>query len=291
MKLYWLIASLLCSAAVCKAQLVTDSILVENHYRVFHYNNVGLKPGASIVFILHGSGGNGLGARKSALALESKTLAENIMMVYPDGYKNFWNECRRLAQTAPNIENINEEAFFEGMISYFNKKYKTNSKKVFIAGTSGGGHMAYKLALTIPQKITAIAAIIANLPDSNNMDCTAANKAVPVLIVNGTQDDVNPYNGGEVKSGNLVLGTVVSTDSSFAYWAGLAGYSGKPVKKMYPDTNPTDGKTIEAATFKSKGKPEVTLLKVIGGRHDYPGDIDVFVEAWSFFKRQISTKK
>ena len=60
---------------------------------------------------------------------------------------------------------------------------------------------------------------------------------------------------------------------------------------VYPDgykryTDPKDGKTIERYQFKEKGKPEVTLLKVIGGKHDYPGDIDVHVEAWDFFKRQ-----
>ena len=46
-------------------------------------------------------------------------------------------------------------------------------------------------------------------------------------------------------------------------------------------------KTIEKYTFKKKRKPEVTLLKVIGGRHDYPNDINVYLEAWAFFKRQM----
>jgi polyhydroxybutyrate depolymerase len=53
-----------------------------------------------------------------------------------------------------------------------------------------------------------------------------------------------------------------------------------------PDTDPADGKTLERYTFKKKGKPEVVLLKVIGGKHDYPSDIDVHEEAWKFFKRQ-----
>jgi len=26
---------------------------------------------------------------------------------------------------------------------------------------------------------------------------------------------------------------------------------------------------------------------VINGKHDYPNDIDVHLEAWSFFKRQL----
>jgi polyhydroxybutyrate depolymerase len=57
-----------------------------------------------------------------------------------------------------------------------------------------------------------------------------------------------------------------------------------------PDTDPTDGKIIEKYTYKQKGKPEVTLLKVINGEHNYPNDIDVYLESWSFFKRQIGIK-
>ncbi|MEZ4903860.1 MAG: prolyl oligopeptidase family serine peptidase [Spirosomataceae bacterium] len=57
------------------------------------------------------------------------------------------------------------------MIDYFNKQYAIDTNKVFAVGTSGGGHMAYKLGLTMPEKFRAITALIANLPDTNNMDC------------------------------------------------------------------------------------------------------------------------
>jgi polyhydroxybutyrate depolymerase len=66
----------------------------------------------------------------------------------------------------------------------------------------------------------------------------------------------------------------------------MAGYKGKPVKEYLQDNDPADGKTIERFTYKQKGKPEVVLLKVIGGKHDYPNDLKVYEEAWNFFKRQ-----
>ena len=107
------------------------------------------------------------------------------------------------------------------------------------------------------------------------------------MIVNGTADAVNPYQGGMMQGGNFVMGTVRSTDQSFQYWARLAGYSGDPVKASVPDKDPNDGKTIERYTYYEKGKPEIVLLKVVGGKHDYPNDIDVHVEGWEFFKRQL----
>lgn len=272
-----------------KAQkpLLTDSVLIEGHYRTFHFAKAP-KPNASLIFILHGSGGTGPDAQPGAKKLEEKADAENLLLVYPDGYKRYWNECRKTANSIANKENINENAFFEEMINYFDRKYLINTRQVFAIGTSGGGHMAYKLALTMPEKMRAITALIANLPDTNNLDCPEKRMAIPVMIVNGTDDATNPYNGGEVITGNISMGLVRSTQRTFQYWATLAGYTKSPVEELLPDTDPNDHKTIERYTYKAKGKPEVTLLKVIGGHHDYPNDINVYLEAWNFFKRQLT---
>jgi polyhydroxybutyrate depolymerase len=101
--------------------------------------------------------------------------------------------------------------------------------------------------------------------------------------VNGTEDKTNPYNGGEVILGSGNFGHVRSSERTLQYWAELAGYTGLPTKTSLPDLNPKDGKRIEAYSY-TGGKKEVKLLKVIGGKHDYPGDINVHLYAWEFFK-------
>ncbi len=269
-------------------QLMTDSVLIENNYRVFHYN----KPGKNIVngsllFIMHGSGGNSADMIKHTTALEAIAPKENLLIVYPEGYKHFWNECRKFATSAANKEDVNEQAFFNAMIQYLREKFSISEKKIFAAGFSGGGHMAYKLGLTMPDKIKAITAIVANMPDSASCDCVLAGKALPVLIINGTSDGTNPYNGGEMFVGNSSFGVVRSTENTFHYWAGLAGYKGEPAFKKLPDTDTADHKTIEQYSYHQKGKAPVTLLKVINGKHDYPGDIDVYLYAWNFFKQTM----
>ncbi|CAN1529653.1 LpqC Poly(3-hydroxybutyrate) depolymerase [Spirosomataceae bacterium] len=274
-------------AISAEAQTLADSILIENNQRSFYFIPAP-KPLAALVFVIHGSQGDGQVIRKSDAEKKLEAIAadENIFLVYPNGYKRYWNECRKTANSAANMENINEEAFFSQMIDYFKTKYDINEKKVFAIGTSGGGHMAYKLALNMPEKFRAITAFIANLPDTNNIDCTEKRVAKPVMIVNGTADEINPYNGGEVKLGPKVnLGFVRSTDRTLQYWSSLAGYKGSPKMEAMPDRDTKDGKTVEKYTYKSKRKPEITLYKVIGGKHDYPNDIDIYLEAWAFFKR------
>jgi polyhydroxybutyrate depolymerase len=278
-----------CSYSSIRAQVIHDSLLIEGHYRAFHYTapvEEAYRP--SLIFVLHGSGGNGEGMMRSAASMEQQAREEQAIVVYPDGYKRYWNECRKASPAVANVEAINEEAFFAGMIQYFRKRYKINPKHVFAVGTSGGGHMAYKLALTMPRTFRAITAIIANLPDTTNLDCVPSGKPVAVMIVNGTVDPINPYEGGVVILGkNMNMGAVRSTNRTLMYWADLARYKGQPVKEDVPDRDPKDGKTIERYTYKEKGKPEIVLLKVIGGKHDYPNDVDVHLEALTFFMRQI----
>jgi len=271
-----------------QSQVITDSVLVENHYRTFHFN----KPQQStvnfnLIFVLHGSGGDGKGMMKPALNLENRSGKESLILVYPDGYKKYWNECRKNAKSMANTENVNEQAFFELMMQYFKKHYQVNDQQFFAIGLSGGGHMTYKLALTMPDKCKAISAVVANLPDNTNLDCAESKMPVAVMIINGTQDTTNPYAGGEMKVNGSSYGKVRSTDNTFRYWAGLAGYKGQPKVENLPDTHLSNNQAITRYTYKEKGKPEVALLKVTGGEHAFPADVDAFLESWLFFKRQM----
>lgn len=289
MKISPLLLLLFLVQSTLSAQIISDSMLIEGRYRVFHFNTPSQslrRP--SLVFVLHGSGGNGRGMMPAALKMEQQATAQNALIVYPDGYKKYWNECRKSSPAQANLDNINEQAFFTGLIGYFKTRYQINDTRVFAVGTSGGGHMAYKLGLTIPAAFRAITVIIANLPDSTNMDCAPVGKPIAMMIVNGTEDPVNPYNGGVVNLGkNVTMGTVQSTNQTLTYWANLARYQGQPTQDNLPDTDPNDGRRIERYTYQAAGKPDVVLLKVIGGKHDYPNDIDVHAEALAFFMRQI----
>lgn len=270
------------------AQLRSDSVLVAGHQRVFHfYQPKTTAKKSQLIFILHGSGGDGAGMMKPAANLQAIAEGENILLVYPDGYKRYWNECRKEATSDANKEDINEQAFFEAMLQYFIKNYGVDNKGFFAIGLSGGGHMAYKLAITLPERCRAISAVVANLPDTTNLDCAETKKPVAVLISNGTADQLNPYNGGKMIMSGASWGEVRSTERSFQYWATLAGYKGQPLVQEVADRDTANKQTITRYTFQQAGRPEVTLLKVNGGEHAFPQDLDIFLESWAFFQREI----
>lgn len=272
------------------AQLLGDSIVIEGKTRYFHFNQPQNKAKIqTLIFMIHGSGGDGVGFSKNPAITQMDSLAqsEHVLVVYPDAYKRYWNECRKASPAEANVLNINEQGFFASMINYFQQKYSPKITNIFVMGVSGGGHMAYKLALTMPQQLKAITAIIANLPDVTNMDCIASEQALPVMIVNGTKDEINPYEGGEVNLGPIKMGAVKSTENTVKYWTNLAKYEGTPTKENLPDVDKNDGKTIEKYTYKTPNHPEIVLLKVIGGKHDFPNDINIFIEGYRFFIRQL----
>jgi polyhydroxybutyrate depolymerase len=276
---------LICLSFKAEAQLLEDSLQIDGRYRTFSY----FKPEGrnfSLMFALHGSGGNASHMIKAAEKLQAQANAEKVIIVYAEGYKTFWNECRKSANTISNKENINEEEFFSKLIDHFYEKFAIDTKKVFAVGLSGGGQMAYKFGMTMPNQFRAVTVVVANVPTIDNLDCLESKKPISILIINGTADAVNPYNGGEMKAGNLILGNVRSTEDSFRYWAKLAGYSQEPIHTVLPDDNKSDRITIDQFSFLGKGKPEVSLLRVNNGGHEFPVGLDAFLTAWSFFKRQ-----
>lgn len=80
------------------AQNSQDSVLVDGNYRSFYFKQpVKKAKKQTIIFLLHGSGGNGTNMMKPAEKLQAQADSLGYFLVYPNGYKNYWNECRRYA--------------------------------------------------------------------------------------------------------------------------------------------------------------------------------------------------
>ncbi len=278
-------------------------IQVGNLRRSYSYyvpNKTFIAPAMVIVF--HGSGGDGQRARRATGYNFEKLANQNgFLVVYPDGFEHHWNGCRRAGPYSANKLDIDDVGFIDALINRFSEEYRINPHRVYAMGMSNGGHMSYRLALELPHRITAIAATIASLPGNDNLDCTPRNEPVSVMIVNGTNDPINPYAGGRVNLfGSGDRGTVISTVETFEYWRKIAGHSGLLSTYTYPDSNPNDKSWVERTTARSPGRSEVTLFTVHGGGHTLPHpyihwpkilgtnnrDINIIEEIWGFFDRQ-----
>ena len=69
--------------------------------------------------------------------------------------------------------------------------------------------MPFTWDLTVLTDTFRSAAISASVPVKDNLDCGQVDKPIPVMIINGTADPINPFRGGMVSLGSAKLGNVL----------------------------------------------------------------------------------
>ena len=281
--------------------LARQTLAVKGMERSFLvYTPKSLKPNAPLLFVFHGSGGDGEGMRE-VTANEFELLADRdgFIVIYPDGYQATWNDCRKGSPQPARRMNIDDYSFVEAMIAKEVADHGIDRKRVFSAGWSNGGQLGFRFALERANQFAAVAAISASLPRPENLACTPSGAAMPVMIINGTLDPINPFAGGNVMLGSFNAGPVHSSKESGEYWAKLNGVTGAAQVKRLPHKNTSDPTYVEEMLWSAPGKPSVVVYAVHGGGHTVPtrtpqnwgglgratGDLDAPVAIWEFFSK------
>lgn len=257
-------------------------------------------PAPALVVVLHASMGSAAQAREM-FGHDFDLLADRhgFVVVYPNGVGGHWNDAKRQGPFAAKREDVDDVGFVRALVDGLVARHHIDRSRVFVAGVSNGGSMVLRLALEAPALARAYAAVIASMPTPANLGASETRQAVSILIMNGTDDPMNPWGGGDVVLhrvwGNR--GPVLSTDASIAYFRALAGLDGPPALTVFPDRDPGDGSTVERALWTAPGAPRVALYSIEGGGHQvpHPGlygrrllghtnrDIHAAHEIWEFF--------
>ena len=279
-------------------------ISIKGIERSYHLFNPSGKVNSPIIVLFHGNGGSadniaGLSHVKAPYIPWFDIAAnEGLILVIPDGTigpKNSqgWNDCRN---DAPRIPASDDVGFITTLLDTLKTSLRFDDRKVFMVGTSNGGHFVMRLAQEIPHRMTAFASIVASGPA--NSKCNTSTIPVSALFMNGTADPLVPYLGGNTENG-----TVISTDSSIAYWVKRNGTQTAPIITEFPQKS--SSKVIAYRYAQGVNGTEVMLYKVEGGGHIEPsrrerysflwtsfagsqnGDIESAEEIWAFFKGKV----
>lgn len=258
-----------------------------------------LPQGAPILFALHGTGGSGEGMRVATGHEFDRLADENgFAAIYPTGYKNSWDDCRKTDPLPAKREKIDDLGFFRALIARFHGEHGSDPSRVFVMGHSNGAQMALRVALEAPEMVAGIAAVSANLPVADNSICHPSRKPVAALLMDGTADPINPFTGGEViLPPHYSRGLVVSAPATADYWAKVAGYGGDPRVTGLPHRDPADPTSVTVSEWRAPGKKEIVFYAIAGGGHVVPNpvytypavlgattrDIDAPAEIWKFF--------
>jgi polyhydroxybutyrate depolymerase len=196
----------------------------ERRYIVFTPPN--LHAGAGVLLAFHPSMSSATEMRQLVgIELERIADKDNLVVVYPRGYDGHFNGCSRTASYQAHKLRIDDVGFARSIVDELAKQQPIDRSRVYAIGLSNGGQMALRLALEAPDLVRGVAALSASLPAPENLDCTiAASPSRNVVLVAGTRDPINPYDGGEVTLfGFSSRGKVLSAQASAQWFADRLG--------------------------------------------------------------------
>jgi polyhydroxybutyrate depolymerase len=225
-----------------------------------------LPPHPPLLIAFHGSGETGAEFRwHTGYDFDRLADANGFIVVYPNGFEHHWNDCRKVASYSARRLQIDDIGFVRALIAHFLASQGIDPARVFATGHSNGGQMAYRVALEMPDEVRAIAAISASLPVPDNNDCRESGKPVRVLLMNGTQDPLNPWGGGRVTIfGFGDRGVVQSSEDTARHFAERDGVASPPVVDRLPGDSPS------TVVERSKWGDQVELVTIRGGGHVVP---------------------
>jgi len=226
----------------------------------------GLAKGAPLVVVMHGSGESSAQIRiETGYGFERLADEHGFAVVYPNAANaGDWNACSVVGKV-----DSDDVGFLTRLVDKLGTDIGIDPARVFATGSSRGGSMAIRLALEAPSRFRAVAAVSASVPTPDNFHCKPTGPGASVMIINGTEDPLVPFDGGEVSLLGLAYrnGKVLSSHESGQYFANLDHITGMPATN---ETRIADGVRVEHVLWRNDSKVEVELVAIHGGGHGMP---------------------
>jgi len=193
--------------------------------------------------------------------LMAPAIKAGFVVVAPEPIEQQWNDG--LTNTPAD-----DVQFISALIDHLAKANHVDTKRIYVVGASNGGRMALHLACVMADRLAGVAVVGATLPRPLEQGCKPA-RPLPMLILNGTEDKISPWDGAPVKTTRGMSAARMSTPQTAEFWAQKNGCI-KPLVTVLPDANPTDGSVAKLALY--SGCAAATVLYALDGAgHSWPG--------------------
>jgi polyhydroxybutyrate depolymerase len=297
LRLAVLILSIVCGLCGARA----DEVLTFTHQGIARTATIHIPADlpagpAPVVIGLHGRGQTIAGLR-DWLHLDATADRQHFVAVYPEALDLEWNYGRPIIKPMPiaNGETVDDIGFIRLIIDNLIETKRADPARIYVAGVSRGALMAYTLACTLADRIAAAAATINSMSEYQREDCRPA-RPVPLMVVAGTNDRVQMYDGWLA-----LLGRLMSVPETLEFWRVQNG-CGKQDGKDIPHRERSDTTRVWLISWTDcRDGARLQLYRVNGGGHQVPSfspnsadeakrygarnrDIETADEIWSFVK-------
>jgi polyhydroxybutyrate depolymerase len=266
----------------------------ERTYVLYVPDSVSEHAPAALVIVLHGGFGQG---RSMATLSGFSQLAdrEGFLVAYPDGLRRHWRDGRTMPKGLI-ADDADDVGFMSTLIDDAAQLHPVDPKRVFATGMSNGGIFSHYLALKLSDRIAAIAPVAGGVATEIAADFRPASP-VSVLIINGRDDPLVPYDGGAVGRSN---GGIVATERALQLWLDADALRGEPRARNVVARKAGDCGEQWRSWGGGKAGSAVTVIALAGGGHTWPGGVQYLPKAiigavcpelnatrtiWDFFKQ------
>ncbi len=249
-----------------------------------------------VVLALHGGQGSAKVMQANS-GFDQVARKNDFMVVYPEGTefgnnRHAWNTGFLLRR---QVQNSNDVAYLDTLIDKLIADHGADPSRVYITGGSNGGMMTFVYAVARTDRLAAAAPVVASMFTFDSKPTSP----LPILIINGAQDDEVPIEGGMSRNPLVRRGQEApfkSIDQVVEFWMQVNKSQSPPtIVKVGTLTNTTYASSAD-------GAPTELIVDSVGG-HGWPGSrarrenttpITAFSGAekvWDFFKDKKRIKK
>jgi polyhydroxybutyrate depolymerase len=251
---------------------------------------------APVVIGLYGRGSTIEGLR-GWLHLDATADREHFLVVYPDAVNHDWSYGRPIINPMPAVDGapVDDVGFIGKIIDNLVETKRVDPARIYVTGVSRGGLMTYTLACAFADRIAAAVPAITGMTEYQREDCRPA-RPVPLLIIAGTMDRVQPYDGWLFPRGRLL-----SVPETVEYWRAQNGCT-KQDEKDIPHREASDRTGVWHFRWTDcRDGASLQLYRVNSGGHQVPSftpnseqeakkmgrrnqDLETADEIWAFVK-------
>ncbi len=181
---------------------VSDESLItpdgrERTFRVYVPSTLPADEEVPLLLALHGGTGSGEQFESNS-GFDELAEANGFIAVYPDGTEigtlpgRVWNGGSCCGPAQESRDDVDDVGFIDTLIDRLVDSYAIDAGRVYVAGHSNGGILAYRLACELSDRIVAIGVQAATLA----VDDCSPSAAVSILHIHGLADTNLPIDGG-----------------------------------------------------------------------------------------------
>lgn len=240
---------------------------LQRTYRIYQPAGYGGGRPTPVVFVLHGGGGTAERVQRGT-RFDRRADADGFLAVYPNGTgpeggPQNWNDGR--PGLHPARHGVDDVRFVVDLLDALTASHGVDRSRVYVAGISNGGMMAYRLGCELSDRTAAIAAVATTMTFAG---CAPA-RPLPVVHIHGSADRFVPFAGGTgiTRTPDFVLRSVPET---LAFWRRANGCTAEPVVTVDESHGDRVTKTVYGGCA---GGTEVVLYLIEGGSHSWPGSL------------------